>query len=54
MQAKFWQIWPPSQHQLDQIDHVQLEMILQDIMTQDDEKDLDIAKDMLTKIGIQC
>jgi hypothetical protein len=54
MQAKFWQVWPPSQQQLDQIDHVQLEMILQDLMTPEDEKDLDIAKEMLTQIGIQC
>jgi len=52
-QGQFNQNWPNYQ-QLAQMDDVQIEMLLQDITTPADEKDLDIAKDMLTRIGIQC
>lgn len=50
---QFCQNWPNYQ-QLAIMDDVQLEIILQDIMTPDTETDLNIAKDMLTRIGIQC
>ena len=52
-QGQFNQNWPNYQ-QLAQMDDAQIEIYLQDIMTPADEKDLDIAKEMLTLIGIQC
>lgn len=52
-QGQFNQNWPNYQ-QLAQMDDVQIEMLLQDITTPADERDLDIAKEMLTQIGIQC
>lgn len=51
--GQFNQSWPTYQ-QLAQMDDVQIEIVLQDVMTPADEKDLEIAKDMLTQIGIQC
>jgi hypothetical protein len=51
--GQFNQNWPTYQ-QLAQMDDTQIEIYLQDVMTPADEKDLDIAKDMLTQIGIQC
>jgi len=51
--GQFNQSWPTYQ-QLAHMDDVQIEIVLQDIMTPTDEKDLDIAKEMLTQIGIQC
>lgn len=53
MKGQFQQKWPNYQ-QAALMDDVQLEILLQDIMTPADEKDLDIAKDMLTQIGIKC
>ena len=52
-QGQFTQNWPNYQ-QVAQMDDTQIEIYLQDVMTPADEKDLDIAKDMLTRIGIQC
>ena len=52
-QGQVNQSWPNYQ-QLSQMDITQVEIYLQDIMTPADEKDLDIAKEMLTLIGIQC
>ena len=51
--GQFNQSWPTYQ-QLAIMDDVQIEIVLQDVMTPADEKDLEIAKDMLTRIGIQC
>ena len=51
--GQFNQSWPNYQ-QLAHMDDVQIEIVLQDVMTPADEKDLEIAKDMLTQIGIQC
>jgi len=51
--AQFTQNWLNYQ-QLAVLDDTQIEIYLQDVMTPADEKDLDIAKDMLTRIGIQC
>lgn len=52
-QGQFNQNWPNYQ-QLAQMDDVQIEIYLLDVMAPADEKDLDIAKEMLTQIGIQC
>lgn len=52
-QGQFNQNWPNYQ-QLAVLDDTQIEIYLQDVMTPADEKDLDIAKDLLTRIGIQC
>ena len=52
-QGQFTQDWPQYQ-QLALMDDTQIEIYLQDVMTPADEKDLDIAKEMLTRIGIQC
>jgi hypothetical protein len=52
-QGQFTQDWPQYQ-QLVLMDETQVEIYLQDVMTPADEKDLDIAKEMLTRIGIQC
>ena len=52
-QGKFTQSLP-TYHQLSLMDDVQVEILLQDIMTPPDENDLFIAKDMLTHIGIKC
>jgi hypothetical protein len=52
-QGQFYQSWP-TYKQLAQMDDVQIEIVLQDVMTPTDENDLDIAKEMLTQIGIQC
>lgn len=51
--GQFNQNWPNYQ-QLAQMDDVQIEIYLLDVMAPADEKDLDIAKEMLTQIGIQC
>lgn len=51
--GQFIQNWPNYQ-QLAVLDDTQIEIVLQDVMTPADEKDLEIAKDMLTRIGIQC
>ena len=51
--GQFNQSWPTYQ-QLAQMDDTQVEIYLQDVMTPADEKDLDIAKEMLTQMGIQC
>jgi hypothetical protein len=52
-QGQFTQDWPQYQ-QLALMDDTRVEIYLQDVMTPADEKDLDIAKEMLTRIGIQC
>ena len=51
--AQFTQNWPNYQ-QLAVLDDTQIEIYLQDVITPADEKDLDMAKDLLTRIGIQC
>ena len=52
-QGQFTQPWP-SYQTLAIWDDTQIEIYLQDVMTPADEKDLDIAKDLLKRIGIQC
>ena len=52
-QGQFIQHWP-TYPTLAIWDDTQIEIYLQDVMTPADEKDLDIAKDLLTRIGIQC
>lgn len=53
MKKEFTQDWSQYVPQPDW-DDIDIEILLQDIMCPVDEKNLDIAKNMLTRIGIQC
>lgn len=52
--GQFNQNWPNYQPMQPDWDAVDIEILLQDILCPGDETDLNIAKDMLTRIGIQC
>jgi hypothetical protein len=52
-QGQFTQTWTLYQPR-DNWDDIDIEILLQDIMCPVEEQNLDIAKDMLTRIGIQC
>lgn len=52
--GQFNQNWPNYHPMQPEWDDVDVEIVLQDILCPSDEMDLDIAKDMLTRIGIQC
>jgi len=54
MSHKFEQNWPNYQPTQAEWDDIDLEIMLQDIICPPDETDLHIAKDMLTRIGIDC
>jgi hypothetical protein len=52
-QGQFNQDWTNYIPQVDW-DDIDIEILLQDIMCPVEEQNLDIARDMLTRIGIQC
>lgn len=54
MTHKFNQNWPNFQPTQIEWDDIDLEIMLQDIICPPEETDLNIAKDMLTSIGIDC
>jgi hypothetical protein len=54
MSGQFTQNWPNYTPRHIPWDDIDVEIVLQDILCPADEADLAIAKDLLTRIGIQC